>query len=175
MHYRGRDALGRGDSGGHTVETRAMIVLVTQLLATRNFKTAVKRAGLVLCTEIVRAAVASIAYRDSPTLILQHKDGPRELVLVFDEAGVTQSLADLRRSHPAASRRYNSLAAEGWHGFKVCGPLERCALPDVLAFGMWSYAHRADGRIWTEVGQPLYNCMVYHCGMLVERFVLEDC
>ena len=163
-----------GDRTGHTVETRALLVLLVQLTARKRYATGLKRAAVTMCSELVRDAFAASGQPMEQHVVFQGRQGPVQCRFAVDSCGVTESLAFLSESRPPLAKRYKRLMESGWHGFRLTSPLIRATMQDILVFCMWSYVHRSDGNIWAEVCGPLFNCVVFLAGMTVERFVIQE-
>ena len=168
----------QGHKQGHTVETRALLVMLATLVTSRKSKVDCKKKTLQLAVDLVRASIESVGAHSCNDgvmrVVVQRRDGPAECRLRFDNAGYTSDMENLMAGHVAFGRRMTQLAEEGWNGVRVGGVPSRCSLWDVLLLCVWSFAHPSDGTLWRDIGQPLYAASVNTCGHLIDRMVVQD-
>ncbi|CAE7317379.1 unnamed protein product, partial [Symbiodinium sp. CCMP2592] len=177
LHYRGA---GSEDphKAGHTVETRALLVLFGLLPGRRKLQPETKTKSLVLVEEMLRQACAKIALsgiqrgRVSCNFVSDVDSSPIALSLDFLEDGSTRGLADLENLHKGASKGWDKLSQHAWCGRKLSTTLQQTNLWDIYLFLIWS-KHNPSSKIWEQFSVHLYPKVVFFAGYLLEAYVDE--
>ena len=175
LHYRGRGAEDPMRMG-HTIESRALLVILAILPGNRKLKAASKAVCLQLLMELIRSGVASMGGVPQDELSFNFFDSagqPHAVDLKFNEAGMTTGLRALLERHSKAAQTWSKLTNNQWHQMSLTSSMGLASLWDVFLWSTWAKHNSAVGNIWADICQSLWPALVFCCGDLLEKFALK--
>ena len=151
---------------GHAVQSRCLAVLLCTLPGKRQLPQISKGKCLLLLSLLLQAAVGGLATSQVETrpiegCIYDLTHTPQNVMLAFDENGMTHGLSCLLESDECASA-WQKLASAGWCGRKVTSALDNLSIWDLALFLAWAKA-RAN-QVWNYVLPDMYPKIVEYMG-----------
>ena len=111
LHYRGAKE-GGGEKGRHTVESRALVLMLCILVTRRQTRVHSKQMSLKLLRNLVGECMGS--GNAKLALCVPRMDGTEQLLNVEFSDGTTRDLAEWMANHQGANKSWGMLMRQGW-------------------------------------------------------------
>lgn len=169
FHYRGQDA--GSSSGLHSMESRALVLMLCLLCLKKQIKADVKCVTLAFikslldtCMLLQRGQELSLVAVIFGTDFQHHSQ-----TLVFSE-GTTNQLASLLEFHSQVLPVWEKLQKISWNGYRISSSLGHASLLDVLVFILHVKSHNQKqmAQLWRDVGAPIWPHLLFMLGGLLE-------
>ena len=169
LHYRGANAEDPSRLG-HSVESRCLAVILCALPGRRQLPASCKTKCLLLLTLLLQAAIRSLTTQAEAEpisgCIYDVGHTPHNVILTFDENGMTKGLACMSQVDEQSAAGWQRLTSAGWCGRKVTSALENMSLWDLVLFCAWSKAN--SNHIWHQAFEGLYPKLLDYIGRLLD-------
>ena len=172
IEYRGNN-FSKGQHDGHTLTSRAMLVILVQI-ASSNYNVEVKQRAIKMQADLVKQSVqgASLTGIHSGCVCCNIYGGDGQFhssTLQFADSGMTRGLGLFLNHHAGAADSWGILARHGWLGHEITSTVELASIWDILIWATWVKAHpAASGGAWNDVVQYLYPKLIFICGTLMD-------
>ena len=168
FHYRGQGSE-RGKTGMHTMESRALLLMLALFPARKQVKTPAKDKALKLTNQILtrcmqgtHSCVATIRGTDA-----QHHT--QHLVFLN---GLTEDLGALIEKHAQAEGKWKHLSSKEWCQHRISSSLHNARIFDLMLWLVHCKVTRGTSSAWVDVGLPLWPRVLFMVGSALEQFAL---
>ena len=166
FHYRGMDQ-GRGKVGLHTMESRALFLMLSLFPLRRQTKAASKEMSLKLLGTLVGKAMQG----SHNLLVVQFAmDGQAYAKPIRFEDGVTHDLADLLGRNREAVVKWKALASKAWCKHKLSSNFDQTGVVDLLVWLMYIKGIKTTSSLWNQVGQEFWPKMIFMLGAGLDQY-----
>ena len=160
---------------GHSVESRALLVILSVLPSRKQFPGRCKSKCLLLLALLIQAAImarprSQVDPGTVPACIYDAANTPHSFELKFDQNGMTSDLACVPEVISATADEWQKLTGAGWCGRKATSSMGLMSLWDLFLFCARSKASR--NHAWHHVFQGLYPSLVEYVGKLFDGHCL---
>ena len=172
MHYRGAKA-GAGEKGRHTVESRALVLMLCILATRRQTRVQSKEMSVKLLRNLLQECMGS-GNADKARFVtsIPTMDGSLQLLNVQFQDGTTRDLAEWITNHNHANKTWQQLRAQGWLSLKMTSTWQDASVFDILLWLLYVKATAPKSPAWKEVGAHLWPKMLFMLGQAVEQYAL---
>ena len=172
FHYRGQDI--QGECGVHTMESRALWLMLCLLPLRKQVRANVKQKAVGLVKMLIDAMLA--AGSGNASLLLQGTIFGTDFQyhskqVCFSSLGTTTDIAELFDCHSKASAMWARLSSKDWCGHKITSSLENVTLFDFVLFLMYAKSHQQGiaSEIWRDIGCFLWPMVLFMLGDALEE------
>ena len=170
FHYRG---IGSeiGMKGKHTMESRALLLMIALVPGRKASKVKAKETSLQLLKLFVEVSMKG-QKQSLGVSIFGHDCCFHSQELQFNN-GHTQQLHILLQHHRDASELWTRLCQCPWYECRITSPLQNASIFDIFFLVLYAKAHQKSSRIWEDVGQFLWPKIVWVAGYCLEEYGLR--
>lgn len=120
FHYRGREPQCKeSEKGGHSMESRGLILMLSLLPQRRQVRSEVKAAAMSLLASVIAAMLGMVGATLRFTATIFGTDWEYHSQLLLFENGSTEGLGALFGHHSLAQSLWEKLGQKAWHGLRV--------------------------------------------------------
>lgn len=170
FHYRGKDA-GPGSVGKHTMESRALILMLCLLPLRRQTRVQAKEMAWSLLQSLVGRRIQKGTHSIDITVPGPLMNGEMYILHVEFQDGVTCDLEGWVSKCNQAAGKWENLKRTGWCKHKITTSLGHAPVFDVL---LWCASLKASPKSngWLHVGHFLWPKLLFLLGQALEQFAL---
>ena len=169
LHYRGADA-GRGEVGRHTVESRALVLMLCLFPLRRQTRKQAKELSLRLLKALMDRSMQ--AWTGCVDLAVPACGG-LECVRIKFENGIASGLSSWVGDHRQAASKWKLLQGKPWCQQQITSTLEQATVFDLMLWLLFVKACASTSSAWHEVGQHMWPRLLYIVGCAVEEYALK--
>ena len=172
FHYRGR----QNEEGmhGHSMESRALWLMLSLLPMRRQVRAKVKSNAIALLKSLMDAmlvlvaGVAHVSLSFNGTIYgtdCQYHSSN----VSFSMQGISEGIAGLLQYHSGVASVWSRLSSAAWCGYKISSTLKRATILDVLVFLMYAKSHQHSSvEMWRDIGVFLWPQVLFMLGNALE-------
>lgn len=168
LHYSAKE--GGGEKGRHTVESRALVLMLCILVTRRQTRVHSKQMSLKLLRNLVGECMGS--GNAKLALCVPRMDGTEQLLNVEFSDGTTRDLAEWMANHQGANKSWGMLMRQGWLSQKLTSTVQHATVFDVLLWLLYVKTTSPSSSAWKEVGAQLWPRILFLLGQAVEEHAL---
>ena len=169
FHYQGKGSESK-NRGLHTMETRAMFVMLCLMVCRKAVKTGAKRMAFNIIKALIGLCMLTTNHGMHCT-VLGHDCDYHYRFLSF-VSGCTDDLAYLFEFNRQAAATWEGLCQPGaWSQQHITSALSKASIFDVLFFALYCKCHRAGSSLWEDVATFMWPKLVWMCGSALEAYV----
>lgn len=163
FHYRGKSA-GRGETSRHTLESRALMVVVCLMCLRRQTPVLAKQMALTLLGILLHRCMVGSHNFDVPL-----PAGDRQIVF---QDGVTAGLADWLPFYGPGAGKWKHLTMKAWCQNKITSSMEHATAFDLLLWLLHLKSCSSTCNAWSAVGQYIWPKLLFILGQALDVYAL---